>query len=222
MSTFPFPTLPRLAAAAALLLAGCVEDVERARHGISLSPSVEQTYRQYLEQLRHGKPGSFAVSRDGRNAAYTYCKEMRCNLEETGYGMKAVELCNERFGPDACVLYAVRGRPVFDEPPVVPRPLPQPALPPVPPRVDGGGAPRVYCHEPAIRTPYEGFTRCLAGDLAIGREEYDRLRAELILHPRLYCLSGGARAYVPPAGQACAPGDRPITEWEFFDFRRRS
>jgi uncharacterized short protein YbdD (DUF466 family) len=219
MSAFAFPTPACLAAVAALLLAGCFEDVERARYGIPLSPSAERTYQQYLEQLRHGKPGSFAVSRDGRHAAYAYCKEMRCNLEETGYGMKAVELCNERVGPDACVLYAVRGRPVFDEPP----PVPQPVVPqPVSPRVEGGGAPRVYCNDAAIRTPYEGFTRCLAGDAPIAREEYDRLKADLLAHPRLYCLSDGARAYVPAAGQSCAPRDRPITEWEFFDRRCRS
>ena len=64
-------------------------------------------YQQYLRNIAGGnKPGAFAITRDGQNAFYSWCQDIRC-MAGPSYSQDALDNCERQFGAD-CVVFAVR------------------------------------------------------------------------------------------------------------------
>jgi hypothetical protein len=64
-------------------------------------------YQQYLRNIGHGhKPGAFAITKDGHNAFYSWCEDIRCVAGPT-YSQDALNYCEREYGGE-CVVFAVR------------------------------------------------------------------------------------------------------------------
>lgn len=88
-----------------LLLAACTTS-HKPVGKITLTNETWGYYQQYAEAIKPNRPGAFAVSVDGRNSYYIWCKELMCMGGPT-YKHDALVAC-ERYGKD-CVVFAFRG-----------------------------------------------------------------------------------------------------------------
>lgn len=100
---------PFLAAALAAspALAACAGMSSAGSGPITLSPEVQAYYAEYRALNR---PLAFAVSADGRAAAYNYCPEGDCLGNEVN---AALEGCRERSSGEECFIYDIGGRVVW-------------------------------------------------------------------------------------------------------------
>ncbi|MDY0871457.1 hypothetical protein [Dongia rigui] len=88
-----------------LLLVACTSTPKHVGK-ITLTNQTWGSYQQYAEAIKPNRPGAFAVSVDGRNSYYIWCRELQCMGGPT-YKRDALIAC-ERYGTD-CVIFAFRG-----------------------------------------------------------------------------------------------------------------
>jgi hypothetical protein len=92
---------------AAILLAGCSSIGEgKAPQGkVTIDKGTWAFYQEYLADISPNRPGAFAVSADGQNAHYSYCREIAC-IGGATYRADALRGCN-RHHKD-CYVFAYR------------------------------------------------------------------------------------------------------------------
>jgi len=85
-----------------LFLAGCLNTADKyyGSGPLTLSPKALATFNHYLTV---GEPIAFAITTDGRNPYYWYCKDVQCTPDNGP--RQAVDGCEERYGKP-CGLYA--------------------------------------------------------------------------------------------------------------------
>lgn len=87
-----------------VLLAACTSTQKHVGK-ITLTQETNRNFQQYLAAIGINQPGAFAVSLDGRNSYYIWCREMMCMGGPT-YKNDAKRAC-EKFGKE-CVVLAYR------------------------------------------------------------------------------------------------------------------
>jgi hypothetical protein len=70
---------------------------------IALSPATQGELAAYLQRVKVTRPRAFAISADGRNSFYTWCKDIACAT--LNYVSPALWGCRSLAGMDCFILY---------------------------------------------------------------------------------------------------------------------
>lgn len=105
-----FKSFAVMAPIAALMLTACLpKDPSIGTGPIELSRRVQQGFTAYQKER---SPGHFAISIDGKEAAYNYCPDGRCYA---GSKPAAIHRCEERSDGIPCKIYGAKGVVVWDD-----------------------------------------------------------------------------------------------------------